>query len=157
MKLRFACPGCEHEGRAHVPGPTEWQCPACDHLQRLPASLTAADLTTCPLCGNHELYKKKDFPHWVGLTILTVACVVFFLGHFFYHPWLAWTVLIASALVDGGLYLWVGDAVVCYRCGASFHGPEAGPAHQPYDLGVAERYRQERLRREQLQREQAKR
>ena len=135
-----------------MPGPPEWQCPACDHLHRLPKSLASADLPTCPLCGNHELYKKKDFPHWLGLTILTVASTVFFLGHYFYHPGIAWAVLLGSALVDGGLYLWVGDAVVCYRCAAHYHGLEAGPTHHPFELGTAERYRQERLRREQLQR-----
>ena len=139
-----------------VPGPAEWECPACEHVQRLPHSLASADLVTCPLCGNHELYKKKDFPHWIGLMILTVASAVFFLGHYFYHPWVAWAVLIGSALVDGGLYLYVGDAVVCYRCRAHYHGALAGPSHQPFELGVAERYRQERLRREQLLRGQAK-
>ena len=157
MKLRFACPGCERDARVELPGPAEWQCPDCDHLQRLPASITSTDLSTCPLCGNHELYKKKDFPHALGLTILTVACVAFFLAQNFYHPWAAWIILIGSALLDGGLYLWVGDAIVCYRCGAHYHGLAAGPAHQPFELGIGERYRQERLRREQLQREQANR
>jgi len=102
------------------------------------------------------MYKKKDFPHWLGLSILTVACLVFFVAQNFYHPWLAWSVLIGSALVDGGLYLCVGDALVCYRCGAQYHGVETSALHQPFELGVAERYRQERLRREQLERERAK-
>jgi hypothetical protein len=105
------------------------------------------------LCGNRVLYKKKDFPHWLGLSLLTVACVVFFVAQNLYYPWFAWSVLIGSAIVDGGLYLWVGDAIVCYRCGGHFHGLEASPAHQPFELGIAERYRQERLRREALQRQ----
>ena len=25
------------------------------------------------MCGNHELYKKKDFPQWLGMTILIAA------------------------------------------------------------------------------------
>ncbi len=153
MKLRFVCPDCEREAQVQVPGPTEWQCPHCDSWRRIPASLTSADLTVCPLCGNHELYKKKDFPHGFGLTILTVACVTFFLAQHYYHPWIAWFILIGSALLDGGLYLWVGDAIVCYRCGAHYHGLEAGPGHHPFELGIGERYRQERLRREQLKRE----
>jgi hypothetical protein len=49
------------------------------------------------------------------------------------------------------LYLVVGDVLVCYRCGAQHRGVAPSPAHQPFDLGIAERYRQERIRREQLQ------
>src|SRR5947207_2846234 len=29
--------------------------------------------SACAVCGNGELYKKKDFPQWLGMTILTVA------------------------------------------------------------------------------------
>jgi hypothetical protein len=59
-------------------------------------------------------------------------------------------VLIGSAVFDGLLYLWVADAVVCYRCGA-VHRRLPGPATQPpFELGIAERYRQEKLRREQM-------
>lgn len=105
------------------------------------------------MCGNRELYKKKDFPHWLGLTILTVACLAFLAGHALYLPTFAWIILIGSALLDGLLYLWVGDAIVCYRCGAHYRGFAAGPGHRPFELGVAERYRQELLRREHLQKE----
>lgn len=105
------------------------------------------------LCRNFELYKKKDFPHWLGLTILTAACAGFIVACYFYLQGLAWTILIGSALFDGLLYLWVGDAVVCYRCFACYRGLPANESHKPFELGIAERYRQERLRREQLQAE----
>jgi hypothetical protein len=102
------------------------------------------------LCGSGELYKKKDFPHWLGLTILTVACLGSIIPYYLYHQWLTWTILIGSALVDGLLYLWVGDAIVCYRCNAHYRGFQSLPEHHPFELGIAERYRQERIRREQL-------
>jgi hypothetical protein len=108
-------------------------------------------LHVCALCGNAELYKKKDFPHWLGLTILTVACLASIIPYWLYHQWLTWTILIGSALVDGLLYLWVGDVVVCYRCGAHYRRLTPGAEHKPFELGIAERYRLERLRREQLQ------
>lgn len=107
-------------------------------------------LSHCTVCGNEELYKKKDFPHSVGLSILTIACLGFFLLQAFYQPWWAWSILIGSALFDGLLYLWVGDAVVCYRCGAVHRGIVPGTAHLPFELVIGERYRQERLRREEL-------
>jgi hypothetical protein len=108
-------------------------------------------LANCAVCGNPELYKKKDFPHWLGLTILTVACLGSIIPYWLYHQWLTWTILIGSAAFDGLLYLWVGDVIVCYRCNAHFRGTAAHAEHKPFELGVAERYRQERIRREQLQ------
>jgi DNA-directed RNA polymerase subunit RPC12/RpoP len=153
VNLRFDCPGCEQPARADVPGRAEWQCPSCDHVLRLPETLSGPDVAACPVCGNHELYKKKDFPHWLGMSILTVASAAFFLLQLTYHPTAAWIILIGSAVLDGGLYLWVGDAVVCYRCGASLHGLPTPAAHAPFELGIAERYRQERLRRELLRKE----
>jgi hypothetical protein len=129
-------------------------CPACDHVIELGPA--AGDVPACALCGNTELYKKKDFPHWLGMSILAVACVLFFTLQGLYHQWLAWAVLIASAVFDGALYLWVGDAVVCYRCGASYHGVVGSAAHHPFNLGIGERYRQERLRRAALRRQQTR-
>jgi hypothetical protein len=129
---------------------TTWQCPRCDREVRTNRPAQESELHTCMLCGNAELYKKKDFPHWLGLTILTVACVGSIIPYYLYHQWLTWTILIGSALVDGLLYLWVGDAIVCYRCNAHYRGFGSLPEHQPFELGIAEKYRQERIRREQL-------
>jgi hypothetical protein len=104
----------------------------------------------CTVCGNHELYKKKNFPHWLGLTILTLACLAFLALMGRHELVWAWAVLLGSAAFDGALYLWVGDAIVCYRCGAHYYGVPPRPEHKPFELVVGERYRQERLRREQL-------
>lgn len=150
MKIYCACPGCDRPARIETPGPRNWQCPYCDHFLSLPAELPARVPSACIVCDNREFYKKKDFPHWLGLTILTMASLAFFTGQAFYHPWLAWTVLIGSAVLDGLLYAWVGDAVVCYRCGAHYRGFTAGAEHKPFELGIAERYRQERIRRVQV-------
>lgn len=99
------------------------------------------------------MYKRKDFPHWLGLLILTVACVAFLLGQWFYWPRLAWSILIGSAVLDGVMYLLVRDVIVCYRCAAHHRGRLAAPGHSPFELGIAERYRQERIRRDRLRTE----
>ncbi len=114
--------------------------------------LEAADpaLSRCAVCGNADLYKKKDFPHWLGMTILVGACLVSVFTYGMYEKWLTWTILIGSAVFDGVLYLWVGDALVCYRCHAHFRGFTPTEAHQPFELTTGERYRQERIRKEQL-------
>jgi hypothetical protein len=122
-------------------------------LTDAPAVTDAAgkvSLPACAVCGNTELYKKKAFPHWLGLTLLTGACGAFLLLNYLREYRWAWVCLLGSALFDGLLYLCVGDAVVCYRCGAHHSCRSAGEAHQPFELVVAERYRQERIRREQM-------
>jgi hypothetical protein len=102
------------------------------------------------VCGNPERYRQKDFPHWLGLSILAVACAAFLVTNALYHQWWAWAILIGSAVFDGLLYLWVGDVVVWYRCGAQHRGVPSDRV-APFELTIAERYRQERLRRQQLE------
>jgi uncharacterized protein (DUF983 family) len=144
----FSCPSCDRPARTGVRAPLDWQCPACEHRQHLDAADPA--LPHCVICGNPELYKKKDFPHWLGMTILVVACVASAFTYLWYEKWLTWAILIGSALIDGALYLAVGDAVVCYRCGAHHKGFTPTGDHRPFELTIGERYRQERLRAEQL-------
>jgi hypothetical protein len=153
VNIRFACSSCDHPARLELPLPAQWQCPACDHLLQLPDSKSAESLTSCAICGNTELYKKKDFPHWLGMGILTIACVAFLVINGYRYHMAAWAILLGSALFDGLLYAWVGDVTVCYRCNAHFRGFPAGEAQKPHDLGIAERYRQERIRREQIEAE----
>lgn len=114
------------------------------------AALADAAPTTCAICGNHELYRQKNFPHWLGMTILIAACAGFLFFMYRFDTWLAWAVLLGSAAFDGLLYLCVGDAVVCYRCGAHYTGTTPAAEHEPHNLATSERYRQERLRREEL-------
>ena len=152
--VSFACPECGAAARLRLPDAAAWQCPACDH--RLPAETASPGLAVppCALCGNAELYKKKDFPHGLGLLILTVACAASVFTYGWYEKWLTWAILIGSALFDGLLYLWVGDVVVCYRCLAHYRGlPQQDVP--PFELAVNERYRQERIRRERLLAQQA--
>jgi hypothetical protein len=150
VNVRFACPVCERPGRVNLPGPKEWQCPGCDHLLPVAEGAGKGPLEACAACGNRELYKKKDFPHALGMAILLGACVASALTYSAYWITATWAILIGSALFDGLLYLMVGDVVVCYRCDAHHRGMPVLPEHKPHDLGIGERYRQERLRREQL-------
>jgi hypothetical protein len=85
------------------------------------------------------------------MTLLTVACGLFFIFAILYQYVIAWTILLGSAAFDGLVYLIVGDVVVCYRCGAKHRGI-ASKSFAPFELATAERYRQERLRRDQIER-----
>jgi hypothetical protein len=151
VNISLCCPECDTPGRVAVPGCLEWQCPSCDHLVRLHPAEGGSALTSCAVCGNRELYKKKDFPHGLGMAILVGACLTSTITYWLYDKVLTWAILLGSAAFDGLLYLWVKDVVVCYRCGAHHRGIAPGSDHQPFELTVHERYRQERLRLEQVQ------
>jgi hypothetical protein len=109
------------------------------------------DLPHCAACGNAELYRKKDFPHSLGMGILVAAFAASTVTYFLYNPVWTWVILIGSAAFDGLLYLWVKDVVVCYRCDAQHRGLGKVVKAPPFELTVHERYRQERIRREELQ------
>jgi len=150
MKLSFTCPKCDSACQIVRPGLNDWQCPNCSTKQILPAAQSHdGGLKCCAYCGNEQLYRKKDFPHWLGMTLLTVACALFFIFAVRYQYAIAWGILLGSAAIDGLLYLYVGDVVVCYRCGAQHRGVPSR-TFDPHELAIAERYRQERLRKEQL-------
>jgi hypothetical protein len=146
VKATFACPCCEQPAVSPVHQAGDWQCSACD--QRLHLDAAGPTLPTCLVCGNHELYKKKDFPHWLGMTILIVALILSTVTLIWYEWWWSWSFLIGSAIVDGVMYLMVGDVVVCYRCEAHYQGFTPTDAHQPFEITIGERYRQERMRKE---------
>ena len=147
MNLRIYCPSCDAPGRV-TPGATEWHCPACDHLVKLHEG---GGVSHCAACGNAELYRKKDFPHALGMSILVLACVASTITYWLYDKYLTWAILIGSAAFDGLLYLWVKDVVVCYRCHAEHRGVPRPERIAPFELTTHERYRQERLRKDQLQ------
>jgi DNA-directed RNA polymerase subunit RPC12/RpoP len=156
VNVRFLCPVCERPARMDPARDTSWQCPHCQHRLALPAVAAPilkegkATFAACLMCGDHELYKKKAFPHWLGMSLLVLACAAFLLLNYLREYVWAWTFLLGSALLDGLLYLLVGDVVVCYRCGAHHPCPAAGESHHPFELVTGERHRQERIRREQF-------
>ena len=108
-------------------------------------------MTACAVCDNAELYRRKDFPQTLGVSILALCCVASTATYFYYQQWWTWSILIGSAVFDGLLYLLVKDVTVCYRCDAHYRGLPPGPNHQGFELTTFERYRQEQMRRKQLQ------
>lgn len=144
MTVHFVCPHCEYPGHLTWGEASEWRCPSCAQVLNIAES--DSQLATCALCGNHELYKKKDFPHWLGMTILTVAIALSVYTYLWYEKWLTWALLVGSAILDVLLYALVGDVVVCYRCNAHYRRLPPSAAHKPFDLSTGERYRQEKIR-----------
>ena len=151
VNVRFICPVCEQPGRLATPPPAEWVCPSCDHVLHLKPGNAEPTLTGCVVCGNAELYRRKDFPQGLGMGILVLSCLASSVTYWLYQKWWTWSILIGSALFDGVLYLVVRDVVVCYRCDAHYRALPSGPEHKHFELTTFERYRQEQMRRKQLQ------
>ena len=88
------------------------------------------------------MFVRKDFPQKTGLALVTAAALAFLIlaasrGTFYLGVW----VLVGAAAVDALLYLFVPKVTVCYRCRAVLRGVEPSPAHGPFELAVAEKYR----------------
>ena len=149
MKIRIICPACETPGPTLDPGAASWQCLACDHIVSVASPSPDPALPSCAVCGCADLYRKKDFPHTLGMTILLGALVGSTITYWLYDWWWTWAILIGSAAFDGILYLLVKDVVVCHRCDGEHRGVLVDPErHLPFELTTYERYRQEKLRKE---------
>jgi hypothetical protein len=148
LRVTFACPSCERWLIANDPLPSEWRCECGQSGSFHAPDPNGSILRRCVVCGNDQLYRQKNFPQWLGLSLLTFACAAFFILQLLYHQGWAWAILLGSAAIDLILYLIVGDVIVCYRCQARHTGLPKQKAYEPFELAIAEKYRQERRRRE---------
>lgn len=150
--IRVMCPACDHYGPPHLPTLEASRCETCgfELLPTLePGDLDRPQLTRCRFCGHDEMYIQKDFPHWLGLSILLGAVLASFVTYSYHLIAWTWAILLGSAAIDGLLYYFVGNVTLCYRCLSQHRGYPPNPEHQPFELGTFEKYRQERLRRRQ--------
>jgi hypothetical protein len=150
VNVRISCPRCESTFGTALPVSGPCECPACANLYEFAHPSAAPELPACAACGNHELYKKKDFPHNLGMAILVAGFVGFLYFCYYYQITFAFTVLIGTLAFDTVLYFVVGDVISCYRCGAEHRGVKANDAHQPHEMVIEERYRQQRIREQEL-------
>jgi hypothetical protein len=132
-EIAFACPACGGEALAGLDG--QGRCPRCGTQPVLgvpPAVQASRMVERCPACGGAQLYVQRDFNQKAGLAVVIVGAVL--------APFTYYASLVVAALVDAGLYLLLPEITVCYRCQAHFRGFARNPAHQPFDLHIAEQY-----------------
>ena len=83
-------------------------------------------LSRCLRCGLDRLYVQKDFSKKAGLWVFIVAAVLSV-------P--TWGLsLVAATLLDLGLYYALGEATLCYGCGAVHRGFGKNPGHRAFDI-----------------------
>jgi hypothetical protein len=149
MKTTCLCSTCNAWTSLPETASHGWKCIVCGDEHPLAHAATSA-IPPCRCCGCADLYIQKDFPQWLGMGILVLACILSTVCYAMHWIVLTWGILIGSALLDGVLYLVMGEVIICYRCSAQNRGPSLGGVH-PFELEIAERYRQERIRQAEME------
>lgn len=125
-------------------------CVHCGHTVEVPeGGISDGGVHRCLVCPSTDLYVRKDFPQQVGVAIVVVGFAISCVTWYYYLTAATFAVLLATALVDVVLYLFVGNALMCYRCGATYRDVAGLDEHGGFDLETHERYRQESARLEQ--------
>jgi hypothetical protein len=132
--VAFLCDRCGGEVvQAIGAGERAANCPGCGATFGAisEGALTGSrQLSRCLRCGADRLYVQKDFSKKAGLWVFIVAAVLSV-------P--TWGLsLLAATLIDLVLYYALGDATLCYGCGALHRGFRRNPAHGAFDIHTQE-------------------
>lgn len=153
MNVTYACPSCDEGVRIHFDADTPTlDCPHCQ--SKITITKDAIDgnrVKRCLVCPSTDLFVRKDFPQRLGVGLVVIGIIGSSIA--WYHADVLWTfgILFATALVDVLLYMFVGDALMCYRCQAQYRGVDEMDSHGQFDLETHERYRQLAARLESAQ------
>jgi hypothetical protein len=144
MNVTYACPSCHAGVRQDFDASSEaLACPGCGQSIAIPpGSVDGRQVRRCIVCPSRELYVRKDFPQRAGVALVAVGVIGSSIA--WYYASLFWTfgILFATALIDLALFALVGDALMCYRCGAQFRGAGDMDIHGQFNLETHEKYRQ---------------
>lgn len=148
MNITFSCPRCEQDGRQDVADDQHTlDCPHCQAQIAIPAEARSPDaLHQCLVCGSRDLFVRKDFPQRLGVGIVVVGFIASSIAWAQYMTITTFAILFATALIDVVLYLFMGEALVCYRCGAQYRLVTGLDKHAGFNLETHERYRQQAAR-----------
>lgn len=100
-------------------------------------------ITSCPQCGNAELYRKKDVPQQIGCAVVLSAIALSTIAYAIWDFPGAFVVFASVALLDFLIYRRLGSVTVCYRCHAEFRRFPTNPDHGDFDMHRAEEYEAE--------------
>ena len=148
MQLVFSCPRCQCSNVVRDVGvATGVHCDACDWSREPPeGGVRDGQPTECLACGCADLWRQKDFPAAIGLTMVALGAILSTIAWMWYQPLWAIGILMGFAAVDLVLFVMMRDVMVCYRCGARHRHVRTDEQTPRFDLEIAERYRQEERR-----------
>ena len=158
MNVTYLCPQCEQATRCELSlETTTLTCHRCQHQPPLANRALQAgtepsqvQLQHCLICGNEELFIRKDFSQRLGMLIIIIGFTASSIAWYYYWTYTSYLILFCSALLDLVLYSIVGNLLRCYRCNSEFRGLD-NENHSYFDLEVHERHRQQAARLAELQ------
>lgn len=155
MNITFFCPECDELIRDELsPGESGLSCSNCDWQgDPRPGSVDEEGVHQCAVCPSEELYLRKDFSQTLGLAIICIGFAVSCIPWYYHRPIEAFAILFATAAFDGVLWYFTGNVLECYRCRAQYRNVPGLDSHEPFDLEVYEKYRQQAARLAQEERE----
>lgn len=144
MNVTFACPSCSAGVRQSFDASTRaLACPHCKQEIKPPAGSVEGDhVKRCLVCPSTDLFVRKDFPQRVGVLIVAIGIIGSSIAWNYANlPW-TFGILFATALADLALFAVVGNALMCYRCGAQYRSVADMESHGAFNLETHEKYRQ---------------
>jgi DNA-directed RNA polymerase subunit RPC12/RpoP len=148
ITVTYVCQQCEKATRASLEGtPASVACTHCGAKQ--PIDVQAIDgrrVSRCVICPSSEMYVRKDFSQPLGLSIIVSGFIAASIAWFLHYSVATFAILVATALLDALLYLVTGNALHCYRCHSELRGLDGLDDHNPFDLEVFEKHRQQAAR-----------
>jgi DNA-directed RNA polymerase subunit RPC12/RpoP len=144
MNITYHCPACHKSVRHEASGATEsLECPECHGQVAVPGNAIIGNrLNRCLVCPSVDLFARKDFPQRLGVVLVIIGFVGSSIAWAKYQVFWTFAILFATALIDLLLYIFMGESLTCYRCGAQYRGFEDIEIHGGFDLETHERYRQ---------------
>jgi hypothetical protein len=144
MNITYHCPACHKSVRQEISGASSFfDCPECHEKIAVPANAISGNrLNRCIVCPSVDLYARKDFPQRLGVALVALGFVGSSIAWAKYQVFWTFAILFATALVDLLLYVFMGESLTCYRCGAQYRGCEEIEVHGGFNLDTHERYRQ---------------
>ncbi|HEX6961820.1 MAG TPA: hypothetical protein VF175_08140 [Lacipirellula sp.] len=148
MHVTYACQTCHAAVRQDFDESTaSLRCPHCQQQINLPpGAVEDRRVRRCLVCPSHDLFVRKDFPQRLGVLLVMVGIIGSSIA--WYNASLMWTfgILFTTALADLLLFTFVGNALMCYRCGAQYRGVAEMETHGQFNLETHEKYRQQAAR-----------
>jgi len=146
MQVQFRCPSCDLPTQVTFgESVRQLACHRCGWKRAGDRTPEAGIPQSCCVCGCSDLWRQKDFPQRIGLSLVVVAAVLSTLAWANHQPELSIGILMAFALGDLLLYTFMKDMLVCYRCGARHRKTDIDADHPRFSLETNERYRQQAI------------
>jgi hypothetical protein len=148
LTITFACPNCS----AFLVLPFDdttgsFSCTSCQtNLTVTEGAVRQSHIERCIVCPSTELFIRKDFPQRLGVGFVVLGFALSCVAWYYHMVITTFAILFATALIDVGLFLFMGDLLECYRCHAQYRGVSNIDSHEAFDLEIHERYRQQKAR-----------